>query len=164
MKSIKTIDQIEDALHRIAELERGISEADNKAQEIINKATAEAENTSRSMIAEREELIEKIKAYSDVHREEVYADGKKSREFTNGTIGYRQSPDSIEVSKETAELLEKAGFSHCIKIKKEPVKAALKGFSDEQLAQFGCNRITGQESFYVKASEACIAHAVKGAA
>lgn len=163
MKSIKNIAQIEDALHRIAELERGISAADNNAQKIINKAKAEAENASRNLIAERDELIEKIKDYSDAHRDELYTD-KKSRDFTNGTIGYRQGTDSIEVSEKTAELLEKAGFAHCIRIKKEPVKTALKGFSDEQLSQFGCRRIAGQESFYVKASEDCIANTVKGAA
>ena len=164
MKSIKNIAQIEDALHRIAELDVGITDADNLAQKAIAAAKKAAEEQTRDMVEERDTLIGLIKAYSDTHREELYTDGKKSRDFTNGTVGYRQGTESIEVSEKTAELLEKAGFAHCIRIKKEPVKSALKGFNDEQLTRFGCRRIPGQESFYVKASEVCIADTVKGAA
>ena len=160
MKQLKNISQVEDALHRVAELDIGISEVENKASEIINNATAEAEAASREMLTERAELIEQIKCYSDNHREELYLNGKKSAALTNGTIGYRK----IEVSDDTAELLEKAGFAHCIKIKKEPVKAALKGFSDDDLCKFGATRIKGSESFYVEASEACIKSLSKGAA
>ena len=163
MKQLKNVSQVEDALHRIAELDVGISDAENKALEIINNAKAEAQTASRALIEEREALIEQIKTYSDNHRKELYLDGKKSAALTNGTIGYRKVADKIEVSEETAELLEKAGFTHCIKIKKEPVKAALKGFSDSDLLKFGAARIKGTESFYVEASESCI-KSVKGAA
>lgn len=163
MKQLKNVSQVEDALHRIAELDVGISDAENKALEIINNAKAEAQSASRDLIKEREALIEQIKTYSDNHREELFIDGKKSAALTNGTIGYRKGTDKIEVSEETAELLEKAGFTHCIKIKKEPVKAALKGFSDSDLLKFGATRIKGAESFYIEASEACI-KAIKGAA
>nr|WP_314782000.1 host-nuclease inhibitor Gam family protein [uncultured Treponema sp.] len=164
MKQLRNVSQIEDALHRVAELDIGISEIENKASEIINNATAEAEAASREMLTERAELIEQIKCYSDNHREELYLNGKKSAALTNGTIGYRKGADKIEVSDDTAELLEKAGFAHCIKIKKEPVKAALKGFSDDDLCKFGATRIKGSESFYVEASEACIKSLSKGAA
>lgn len=164
MKQLRNVSQVEDALHRIAELEIGISDAENKAQEIIKNAKAEAEAASRELIAEKSELIEQIKCYSDNHREQLYADGKKSAALTNGTIGYRKGTDKIEVSENTAELLEKAGFAHCIKVKKEPVKAALKGFSDDDLCKFGASRIKGSEAFYVEASEACIKSLSKGAA
>lgn len=164
MKAIKNVSQINEVLHRIVELEVGIADADNGAAEIINTAKAEAEAISRPLIEERDALIEQLQSFSSTHREELYVDGKKSADFTNGSIGYRQNPDSIEVSKETAELLEKAGFANCVKIKKEPVKAALKGFSDDDLAKFRATRITGKETFYVKASETCIKSIQKGAA
>lgn len=164
MKTIKNVSQINDVLHRIAELEVGIADANNGAADLINNAKAEAEAISRPLIEERDALIEQLQNFSAGHREELYVDGKKSADFTNGTIGYRQNPDSIEVSKETAELLEKAGFANCVKVKKEPVKAALKGFSDDDLAKFGATRIAGKETFYVKASENCIKAIQKGAA
>ena len=164
MKSIKNVSQINEVLARIAELDVGISDADNNALEIINQAKVKAEETSRPLIEEREALVQQLKNYSDSHREELYLDGKQSADFTNGTIGYRQNPDSIEVSKETADLLEKAGFANCVKVKKEPVKAALKGFSDDDLSKFGASRIPGKESFYVKASEVCVKATPKGAA
>ncbi|MGF7110512.1 host-nuclease inhibitor Gam family protein, partial [Treponema pedis] len=75
MKTIKNVSQINEVLHRIAELEVGISEADNGALEIINTAKAEAEVISRPLIEERDALIEQLQNFSAGHREELYVDG-----------------------------------------------------------------------------------------
>lgn len=155
MKTIKNIKQVETALLDIAEIDLRISDANKNAQELITRAKAQAEDATRGLNEKRRDLVEQLKGYSDIHKD-IFEKGKKSAKFVNGEIGYRKTPDKIEVSADTAELLEKAGFAHCIKIKKEPVKAALKGFTDEQLAKFKTTRIAGQESFYVKASENCV--------
>ncbi len=156
MKKIQTTEQVEKALYQIAELDLQISDADNDAKEMINRAKAQAEEATRELTEQRAELVALLSDYSADNRDAIYEDGQKSRKYTNGTIGYRQNPDKIEVSKTTAELLEKAGFSHCVKIKKEPVKPALKGFSDAQLKKVKAQRVPGIESFYVKASEDCV--------
>ena len=59
----------------------------------------------------------------------------------------------MEVSADTADLLIKAGFSNCVKVKKEPVKAALKNFDAAQQKKFHINLVPGEESFYCKAAE-----------
>lgn len=73
-------------------------------------------------------------------------------ELINGTIGYRQSPDKVEVSKDTAELLAAAGLDHCVKVSREPVKAALKNMDAEMLERFHARVVPGKETFYVSAS------------
>lgn len=153
---IKKIADLETALAEIASLDNAINQIDTESAEIINKAKADAETKSRALIEKRADLIIAMKDFSDSHRDEVFIDGKKSRDFVNGTIGYRQLPDKVEVSAETAQLLCDAGFEHCVKVKKEPVKAALKNFSKDQLEKFQINLIPGEETFYAKASEITI--------
>lgn len=153
---IKKIADLETALAEIASLDNAINQIDTESAEIINKAKADAEAKSRALIEKRADLIIAMKEFSDSHRDEVFIDGKKSRDFVNGTIGYRQLPDTVEVTEETAQLLCDAGFEHCVKVKKEPVKAALKNFSSEQMQKFQIKLLPGKESFYAKASEITI--------
>lgn len=153
---IKKIADLETALAEIASLDNAINQIDTESAEIINKAKADAETKSRALIEKRVDLIIAMKDFSDSHRDEVFIDGKKSRDFVNGTIGYKKCPDKVEVSEATAQLLCDAGFEHCVKVKKEPVKAALKNFSKDQLEKFQINLIPGEETFYAKASEITI--------
>ena len=153
---IKKITDLDKGLARIAELDSAISQIDNAATEAINKAKSDAEAQSQDLIQERDKIIEAMKEFSDEHREEIYEEGKKSRDFVNGTIGYRKSADKVEVSEETAQLLCDAGFTHCVKIKKEPVKAALKNFDKDQLQKFKVKVLPGEESFYAKAADKTI--------
>lgn len=153
---IKKIADLETALAEIASLDNAINQIDTESAEIINKAKADAEAKSRVLIERRDDLIIAMKDFSDSHREEIFADGKKSRDFTNGTIGYKKCPDKVEVSEATAQLLCDAGFEHCVKVTKEPVKAALKKFSKDQLKKFQINLIPGEDTFYAKASEITI--------
>ena len=155
MKIKKTAD-IETGLKRLAEIDKDLAEIELTANRTIDNAKTKAEEESRSLTEERQKLIGELKEFSDNHRDELYEDGMKSRDFVNGSIGYRKSPDKVVVSKETAELLCAAGFKHCVKITKEPVKAALKNFGKDQLAEFKVSLIPGEETFYANASEKTI--------
>lgn len=149
---IKNLNHVEDAVRRIAELDAAISTVEVAASQAVAAAKAKAEEDSRDLVRERSQLLEAVQEYSDNHREELYQDGKKSMELTNGTIGYRQSPDKVEVSKDTAELLAAAGLDHCVKVSREPVKAALKNMDAEMLERFHAKVVPGKETFYVNAS------------
>lgn len=153
---IKKIADMETALAEIASLDNAINLIDTESAEIINKAKADAESRSRALIERRAALIIAMKDFSDSHRKEIFADGKKSRDFTNGTIGYQKKPGKVVVTEETAQLLCDAGFEHCVKVTKEPVKATLKNFSKDQLEKFQISLIPGEEIFYAKALEITI--------
>ena len=154
---IKNMSHAEDAIRRIAELEAAISAVDAAAAAAVAAAKAKADEDSRELVEERSDLLEALQGYSDSHRDELFQDGKKSVELTNGTIGYRQSPDKVEVSKDTAELLIAAGLGHCVKVSREPVKAALKGMDAEMLEKFHVRIVPGRETFYVNASAQVVA-------
>lgn len=156
---IKNLKDVEETIKCIAQIDAEISAIDNNATIAINKAKEEAAQASAGLAEQREKLLENLKTYSDENRSTLYEEGKKSREFINGTIGYRQNPDKVEVSADTADLLIKAGFSNCVKVKKEPVRAALKNFDAAQQKKFHINLVPGEESFYCKAAEKTIPEA-----
>lgn len=160
MSKIKNLKDVEETIKVIAQLDAEITAIDNEATKTINAAKEKAANDSLALTTQREKLLEALNVYSDEHRSELYEDGKKSREFINGTIGYRLGADKVEVSDDTADLLISAGFANCVKIKKEPVKAALKNFDAAQRREFHVNLIPGQESFYCKAAERTIPETV----
>lgn len=153
---IKNLKDVEETIKCIALLDSEISVIDATATKEINAAKEKATAASLCLTEEREKLLASLKAYSDENRSSIYEDGKKSRDFINGTIGYRQNPDKVEVSADTADLLIKAGYQNCVKIKKEPVKAALKNFDAGQQKKFHINLVPGEESFYCKAAEKTI--------
>ncbi|MBQ8708948.1 MAG: host-nuclease inhibitor Gam family protein [Succinivibrionaceae bacterium] len=153
---IKNLKDVEETIKCIAKIDAEISAIDNDATKAINEARENAAKASAGLSEEREKLIESLKAYSDANRADLYEEGKKSRDFINGTIGYRQNPDKVEVAKDTADLLIAAGFANCVKVKKEPVKAALKNFDAAQQEKFHISFIPGEESFYCKAAEKTI--------
>lgn len=149
---VRNMNHVEDAVRRIAELDASIAAVEAAASHAVAAAKAKADEDSRDLVRERSQLLEAVQEYSDSHREELYQEGRKSVELINGTIGYRQSPDKVEVSKDTAELLAAAGLDHCVKVSREPVKAALKNMDAEMLERFHARVVPGKETFYVSAS------------
>ena len=87
---IKNLKDVEATIKVIAQLDAEISTINNDAVKAINEVKAKAESASVGLTEQREKLLENLKYYSDEHRSELYDEGKKSRDFINGTIGYRQ--------------------------------------------------------------------------
>ncbi|WP_059370012.1 host-nuclease inhibitor Gam family protein [Treponema endosymbiont of Eucomonympha sp.] len=156
MKEIKTIAAAEKALRRIAEIDRDVDRVNGAAMKLVERAKASALLELEGKETERQKLLELLEQFSDSKRAEIYADGKKSLDLANGVIGYRQQPNSIEVSNDTAALLEAAGLSAFVKVEKTPVKSARKNLSAEELAKYGATLKEGKEVFYAKASDKCL--------
>lgn len=150
---IKNLKQANEALHRIAEIECAISHEESLKDTVIADANKQFCDKTESLASEKDTILGKLKEFSDAHRDEFLSDGKLSADLGNGTLGYRKTPDKIEVSKDTAELLEKCGLGTMVKVTKEPVKAALKNLSDDMLSKVNAKKVPGTEQFYAKANE-----------
>lgn len=153
MKEITSEKAAEKALLRIAEIEAKVKEAEAQRDQIVNDANKTFTEFSQKLIEEEGKIVDLLRAYSDANRDDLYKDGAKSRKLTNGEIGYRKLPDSIEVSERTADLLIGLGMEKFVKIKKEPVKASLKNLGDDDLVKIDAKRIPGGEKFFAKANE-----------
>ena len=150
---IKTVEDANKALHRLAEIEGTLKKCEAIRDNNLNRINKEDAYMAYSFDEERADLIEILHSFTDKNRSSLIGDKKNSVELQNGTLGYRKKPDVIEVSEKTADLLISAGLEDFVKIKKEPVKAALKNLDDAKLKKYDAKRIPGEESFYVKASE-----------
>ena len=86
MPKIKNLKDVEETIKVIAQLDAEISAIDNEATKAINAAKEKAASASVELTQQREKLLANLKDYSDEHRSEIYEEGKKSREFINGTM------------------------------------------------------------------------------
>lgn len=151
--AVKNLKQANEALHRIAEIECAVSKETALKDSVIADANKSFADRTEKLEAEKVKLVEELRKFSDAHRKEFIPDGKLSADIGSGTLGYRKNPDKIEVSAETAELLEKAGLGAMVKVTKEPVKAALKNLDEAKLKEVKAKRIPGTEQFFAKANE-----------
>jgi phage host-nuclease inhibitor protein Gam len=130
------LESLEDAngvLREIGLLEREIESIDAEAQKQIGgikAAAAKQGEPSRKKIAE---LSEKINAYAEYNRADLFKD-RKSVDLPFGTFGFRKST-SISVKKTTVALLEKLRLDRYIRVEKQPDKEAMGAMDDESLAQ-----------------------------
>lgn len=150
LKKIRCLEDVEEAIRKVADIDVAMAKAEAQADVAVQAAKKQLADDTAGLEEERAEIVELLKNYSEEHRSTLYDEGKKSCEFRAGIIGYRQNPDKVEVSKDTADLLIEAGFANCVQIKKEPVKAALKNFDACQLEKLHVRLIPGSETFYVK--------------
>lgn len=151
--NIKNLKQANEALHRIAEIECAVSKETALKDSVIADANKSFVEKTEALENEKEALVSKLKDFTDSHRSEILSDGKNSADIGNGTLGYRKDPDKIEVSANTAELLISMGLGAMVKVTKEPVKAALKNLSAEDLRKVEAKKVPGTEQFYAKANE-----------
>ncbi len=150
---IKNLKQANEALHRIAEIDSSISREESLRTAVIVDADKSFLNKTEGLVDERTKIIDQLKKFSDEHRSEFIPEGKMSADIGNGTLGYRKTPDKVEVCSETAELLEECGFGAMVKVTKEPVKAAVKNLPDDVLAKVKAKKVPGTEQFFAKANE-----------
>lgn len=84
-------------------------------------------------------------------REELFK-GRKSRELTFGTIGFRVSSSLRTIKKMTWErvlgVLRERGMTNCIRIKEEVDKEALRTLGPNTLADVGCKLVQEDGFFY----------------
>lgn len=151
--TVKTIKQANDALHRIAEIECEIKKQESVRDGLVSAANSSFTQKTEKLESEKSSILDKLKEFCDEHRNEFIPEGKASADIGNGTLGYRKSPEKIEVSEQTARLLEEAGLGAMVKVTKEPVKAALKNLSAEMLSKVEAKKVPGTELFFAKANE-----------
>lgn len=134
---LKSWNDVDDSLRRIAELERKIEAANAAMQETIDAAKAETGDQVKPMAGEIKDLERQITLYSDAHREDM---GKaKSKALNYGTVGYRKStkvvlPRAAAKLVEMIRQLKAKGMSDCVVQPPETV-------SKEALAKYPPNDI-----------------------
>ena len=147
--NIPVVNTVEDAdaiLAEIAARKRQISLHEIALKEDVDKLKTEC-------AARCEPLKKDIEAREQAlaRREELFK-GRKSRELTFGTIGFRVSSSLRTIKKMTWErvlgVLRERGMTNCIRIKEEVDKEALRTLGPNTLADVGCKLVQEDGFFY----------------
>lgn len=85
-----------------AETDAAIRAAKDRAQAALIEETPDGPRPTDEYIAVLESQLEEFAAK---HPEAICVDGKKSRDLTNGTLGFRASPPSLTTEQDDRELL-----------------------------------------------------------
>jgi phage host-nuclease inhibitor protein Gam len=130
---LETLEDADSALREIGLLEREAESIDADAQKRIGDIKAAAAKQGEPLRKRITELSEKISAFAEYNKAELFKD-RKSVELAFGAFGFRRST-SISVKKTTVALLEKFRLDKYIRIEKQPDKEAMGAMDDESLAQ-----------------------------
>jgi len=146
--TIKSLEEADWILKEMCALESTIEEIDNEANEKIAKLKEAAAKEGKPLRDRYKSCVKAMEAYARYFRGDIFKD-KKSVVRTFGIFGFRKAPDSISVTKDTAELLQKHGLDSFIRTKIEPDKEAMLTLDDETLATVGAAR-KQKEDFFVE--------------
>jgi len=146
--TLKTLEEADSVLREMCEIEARIEEIDNEANDQIVKLKESAAIKGKPLRDRYKGCVKSLEAYARYFRGELFKD-RKSLERHFGSFGFRKAPDSISVSKETADLLQKLGLHEYVRTKIEPDKEAMLSLDDETLEKVLASR-RQKEDFFVE--------------
>ena len=146
--TIKSLEEADFILKEMCELESRIEEIDNEANEQIAILKQTAAKEGKPLRDRYKSCVKAMEVFARYFRGEFFKE-KKSLTRMFGTFGFRKAPDSISVTKETADLLAKHGLDSYVRTKIEPDKEAMLSLDDETLAAVGAAR-KQKEDFFVE--------------
>ncbi|WP_304223049.1 host-nuclease inhibitor Gam family protein [Gracilinema caldarium] len=131
---LQSLADVDKALKELCALEAEIERIDSEGEKQIAAIKAKTAEAGKDLRERVKEISATIKAFCDYHKGEYFKD-KKSIDLAFGTIGYRLTPPSISISKQTLPLMKQLGMAGYIRIKEEVDKEALLTLDDDILAQ-----------------------------
>jgi len=146
--SLKTLEEADKVLQEMCGIEASIEEIDNEANDHISKLKEAAAAKGKPLRDRYKACVKSLEAYARYFRGELFKD-RKSLERCFGSFGFRKAPDSITVSRETADLLQSLGLDQYIRTKIEPDKEAMLSLDDATLEQVQAAR-RQKEDFFVE--------------
>lgn len=131
-----TWNDVDQALQRIGELDRELVMIEAGSNEQIDTIKARAKEDSAPLTTEKLRLEAAMKEFCEANRAEFAK--VKTREMTFGSVGFRLSSRIvIKRIADTLQALKDFDLLHCIRIKEECDKEAMKTLDSETLANVG---------------------------
>lgn len=139
--ALENWNDVDASLREIGRLDRDLAMIEAAANEAIDRVKAETKESAAPLHDKKTSLELAIKEYCEANRVEFAK--IKSKELTFGSVGFRLSTRIlIKRVAETLQALKDLSLTHCIRIKEEPDKEAMKALTDETLAEVGAGRKT----------------------
>jgi phage host-nuclease inhibitor protein Gam len=147
---IKSLEEANLALKEIGMLEHEIAAIDAEGDKRIADIKAETARQGGTLRKRIVDLTASLGVYAEYNRDDLFKD-KKSVDLVFGSIGFRQST-AIHIRKTTLALLKQLGLLHCVRVKEEPDKEAMKDLADDTLAQVDAVR-KSEDKFFAETNK-----------
>jgi len=157
--------EADSALAALAALDREISRIEIEMNEGIQAVREAGDEAAAPYRQKREQIEAALATYATVGKETLFTKGKRSLKLIHGIIGFRASEEVKTLPKiKWADVLLNlkamakrcAGVSHCIRIKEEPDKEALRQMPKSLQAEAGV-RIVAKDTFYYEVKSETVA-------
>lgn len=151
---IADLAQADEALRRLAEIDRGQRAIEAGANAQIDQVKALAKQELEPLADERKRLETDLAVFANLKKAELFGETRgRSLELTFGVLGFRRATALRLLAKRTwsgvLEALDAYNLVSAIRVKREVDKAAMADWPEEKLAQVGVRRETNDE-FYVE--------------
>jgi phage host-nuclease inhibitor protein Gam len=131
-----TWDEVDNALRRIGELDRSLGMIEASVNEAVDAIKAQSKEEAAPLSAEKAGLEAAMKEFCEANRSDFAK--VKTREMTFGSVGFRLSSRIvIKRVADTLQALKDFGLTHCIRVKEEADKEAMKTLDSETLVNVG---------------------------
>lgn len=132
-------DDVDSALMEIGGIDRDLGLLESSQNEQIDQIKTSIKESAAPLQEKKSSLEIAIKEYCEANKSEFAK--VKTKPLTFGEVGYRLTTKiMIKRVAETLQSLKDLALNHCIRIKEEPDKEAMKGLPDETLAEVGAGR------------------------
>lgn len=152
---VKDLTEANTVLAEIGALKRQIEQINAGLADDVDRLKADAEAKTAPLAARMSCLENGLLAFAEYNKDELFA-GRRSRELTFGTLGYRRSSEIAAQPKHTMAMvlgkLEELGFEEAIRINKSVNKDTMRTWPDERLELVGARRVE-KDSFWYELKE-----------
>ena len=158
---VKDLTEANTVLADIGALKRQIEQINATLADDVDLLKADAEARIAPLAARMSLLENGLLAFAEYNKGDLFA-GRRSRELTFGTLGYRRSNEIAAKPKHTMAMvlgrLEELGFDEAIRIRKSVDKETMRTWPDERLDLVGARRVE-KDSFWYELKEVEVADA-----
>lgn len=135
---LKSWEAVNQTLADIAETKREIELEQSACNEQVDQIKTASKEKLKPFLDSIKANELKLKEFCEARKSEFTQ--IKTKKLTHGSVGYRLSTTvSIPDPVFTCQVLKQLQLDHCIRIKTEPDKDAIKQLSPEQIAEIGAS-------------------------
>lgn len=136
--TLQSWSDVDQALSKIGELDRELALLETSQQEQIDKVKANIKACAEPLQSKKTALEQSIQLYAENNRAEFRT--SKTKVLTFGSVGFRLSTRvAFKRGVDVVQALKDLGLAHCIRVKEEADKEAMKNLPAETLAECGAS-------------------------
>lgn len=136
-QALRSWDDADEVMQEIGRIDRELGKLEAHQNKLIDKIKAETKFNSEHLTKEKQALELQLEQFCESRKDEFKT--VRSKKLTFGTVSFRLTSKLVAKSWERVlGACKDLGWNHCVRIKEEPDKEALKALGPDKLALVHC--------------------------